>query len=72
MKYINKSIIIAAMGVATMALNTSCNNDDFLSVDHYDILPADQMFKTEKDAASGLNGIYDCLFADNLNSATLL
>ena len=65
MKYINKSIIIAAMGVATMGLNTSCNNDDFLTVDHFGILPADQMFKTEQDAASGLNGIYDCLFADN-------
>ena len=65
MKYINKSIIIAAIGVATMGLNTSCNNDDFLTVDHYNILPADQMFKTEDDAVSGLNGIYDCLFADN-------
>lgn len=65
MKYINKSIIIAAMGVATMGLSTSCNNDDFLTVDHYGILPADQMFKTEDDAASGLHGIYDCLFADS-------
>ncbi len=65
MKKINKSIIIAALGIATMGVNTSCNNDDFLTVEHYDILPADQMFKTEKDALSGLNGIYDCLFADS-------
>jgi hypothetical protein len=65
MKKINKSFIVAALGIVTMGMATSCNNDDYLTVDHYDILPADQMFKTEKDAQSGLSGIYDCLFADN-------
>lgn len=64
MKKINKSFIVAALGIATIGLTTACDNDEFLTVDHYDILPADQMFKTETDAQSGLNGIYDCLFAD--------
>lgn len=64
MKTINKSFIVAALGMVTMGLTTSCDNDDFLTVDHYDILPADQMFKTQADATSGLNGVYDCLFAD--------
>lgn len=64
MKKLHQSFLIAATGIAALCF-TACDNDKFLSVEHYDILPADQMFKTQNDALSGLNGIYDCLFADN-------
>jgi|SRR5574344_513835 hypothetical protein len=63
MKNLNKFFMVAAMGIVSAGF-TACNNDNYLTVDHYDILPADQMFKTETDAKSGLSGIYDCLFAD--------
>jgi hypothetical protein len=62
MKTINKSLLIAALGVATLGF-TSCG-EDFLEVNHYDILPADVMYASEANAQSGLTGIYDCLFPD--------
>lgn len=40
---------------------TSCNNDEFLTVEHYSILAADQMFKTDDDAKAGLVGCYDMM-----------
>ena len=51
-------LLAGLIGVAS----TSCNSDDFLDVDHYSILPYDQMFKSETDAASGLVGVYDLLW----------
>lgn len=63
MKKINRLVFMAFTGIAILGV-TSCDNNEFLTVDHYDILPANQMFKTQEDALSGLNGIYDCLFAD--------
>lgn len=40
---------------------SSCNNDEFLTVDHYSILAADQMFKSDEDAKAGLVGCYDMM-----------
>ena len=40
---------------------SSCNEKDFLTVDNYSILAADQMFKTDKDAKAGLIGCYDMM-----------
>ena len=62
MKTINKSLLIAALGIAGLGF-TSCG-ENFLEVDHYDILPADVMFVDETHAQSALTGIYDCLFPD--------
>ena len=44
---------------------TSCNNNDYLSVDHYSILASDQMFKTDKDAQAGLVGCYDMMLPNS-------
>lgn len=40
---------------------SSCNNEEFLTVDHYSILAADQMFKSDEDAKAGLVGCYDMM-----------
>ena len=64
MKTLYKSLCIAAMGVTALSF-TSCNNDDFLDVDHYDIYEPDLMYQSEEYATRGLNGIYDCLFKDD-------
>ncbi|MGM9712894.1 MAG: RagB/SusD family nutrient uptake outer membrane protein [Prevotella sp.] len=63
MKAINKTLYIAALGLASLSF-VSCNNDEFLEVPHYDILPADAMSQDEDAAISGLNGIYDMHFQD--------
>lgn len=62
MKNTLKLLYLAAFVGTVLFGTTSCNNDEFLSVDHYGILPADQMFKSEVDAAKGLVGCYDMFF----------
>ncbi len=57
-----KYIYPLMFGILTLGITTSC--EDYLVVDHYDILPADYMFKTEKNIVSGLNGIYDTFYTD--------
>ena len=42
---IMKNLYKLLIGVLALSTVTSC--DDYLEVDHYDILPADFMFKTE-------------------------
>ncbi len=41
---------------------TSCENEDYLEVDRYSLLAADQMFKSDKDARQGLTGCYDLMY----------
>jgi hypothetical protein len=60
MKNTLKLLYLAAFVGTVLFGTTSCNNDEFLSVDHYGILPADQMFKSEVDAAKGLVGVTTC------------
>ncbi len=50
---------ILLTGAAVMFM-ASC--EDFLTVQHYDILPDDFMFQTEENVQSGLNGIYDTFY----------
>jgi hypothetical protein len=58
-----KKIWYTVVFVATVLFGTtSCDNEEFLTVDHYTILDADQMFLSEDDAASGLVGCYDMFF----------
>jgi hypothetical protein len=59
MKNISKILLAVASVGAVLFGTSSCNNDEYLTVDHYTILAADQMFKTESDAAKGLTGCYD-------------
>jgi hypothetical protein len=67
MKKIYNSLLIATLGAVTLG-TTSCNNDDFLDVEHYTILPADQIFQSETDAAKGLTGCYDILFPEGTDA----
>ncbi|NJK98207.1 MAG: hypothetical protein HC905_27790, partial [Bacteroidales bacterium] len=60
MKKISKILYTLACGAFLLGAN-SCNEDEFLTVDHYSILAADQMFKTDKDAKAGLVGCYDMM-----------
>jgi hypothetical protein len=60
MKTIPKILYTLAGGLLLLGIN-SCNSKDFLSVDHYSILPADQMFKSADDAKAGLVGCYDLM-----------
>ncbi|WP_319481948.1 RagB/SusD family nutrient uptake outer membrane protein [uncultured Draconibacterium sp.] len=55
-------LFIAAFVGTVLFGTTSCDNEEFLTVDHYTILAADQMFKSEDDAAKGLVGCYDMFF----------
>lgn len=57
-----------AAAAALMGTATSCDNDEWLDVEHYTILPADQMFKTESDAMKGLFGCYDILFPEGTDA----
>ena len=61
MKKISNILLTVAFGGVLLG-TTSCDNDKYLTVEHYTILAADQMFKSEADAAKGLNGCYDMFF----------
>lgn len=52
------------MGAAALSF-TACDNEDFLDVPHYDILPEDAMYEDENSALMGLNGLYDMLFPNS-------
>lgn len=54
-------ILYTLVGSLTLFGISSCNNEDFLNVDHYSILAADQMFKTDEQAKAGLVGCYDMM-----------
>ena len=60
MKKVSK--ILWALAIMLLFLGTnSCNNEDFLNVDRYSILDANQMFLTDADAKAGLIGCYDLM-----------
>lgn len=60
MKKISKIIFTLASMVLVLGIN-SCNTEEFLKVDHYSILDANQMFKSDEDAKAGLVGCYDMM-----------
>ena len=65
MKKITKTVYILA-GVLLMLGINSCNND-YLKVDHYSILAADQMFKSDEDAKAGLVGCYTMMLPTDID-----
>jgi starch-binding outer membrane protein, SusD/RagB family len=68
MKNISKILLAAICGLPLLGI-TSCDNDKYLAVDHYSILAADQMFKTDKDAKAGLVGCYDLMIPSSETGA---
>ena len=65
MKNISRTFFTIA-GVLFLTGITSCDKD-FLSVDHYSILSADQMFKSDEDAKAGLIGCYTMMLPSDIN-----
>ena len=50
-------MLCGAMGLGL----TSCDNDKFLDVTHYSILPSEAMFENDANAIKGMTGCYDLL-----------
>ena len=48
---------------------TSCDNDEFLDVDLYDVIASDAMFENDANAKKGLNGVYDMMFPNDAQDA---
>jgi len=65
MKNISK-IFYTIAGVLFLLGITSCKKD-YLSVDHYSILAADQMFKSDADAKAGLVGCYTMMLPTSID-----
>ena len=54
--------ILGAALCGTMGLGlTSCNNDKFLDVTHYDLLSSDALYENDANAIKGMTGCYDQL-----------
>ncbi len=66
MKNISK-IIFPLVSVLFLLAMDSCNNKDFLTVPHYSILAADQMFKSDDDAKAGLVGCYTMMLPTDID-----
>ena len=44
---------------------TSCDNDEFLEVDQYEIVSSDAMYENDANAKKGLNGVYDMMYPND-------
>jgi tetratricopeptide (TPR) repeat protein len=58
-----KNIFKYIIASLSLAMVPSCS-EDFLKIEHYDILPATFMFESEANIYAGLNGIYDTFYPD--------
>ncbi|MCF0244371.1 MAG: RagB/SusD family nutrient uptake outer membrane protein [Bacteroidaceae bacterium] len=58
MKNIFKYIGALGFGVLAAGALTSCNNNEFLTVNEYEKLPLEYMYKNDETAKQGVNGIY--------------
>ena len=58
-------LLSAALCSVTGLGLTSCNNDEFLEVDQYEIVSSDAMYENDANAKKGLNGVYDMLFPND-------
>ena len=58
--------IFGAALCSVMGLSlTSCNNDEFLTVDKYDSIDPSGLFEKNSNAIKGLNGVYDMLYPND-------
>lgn len=67
MKKIYNYICAGLVGVFTLGF-VACNNEDYLDVDHYSILPGNYMFQSQKNIEAGLVGIYDTFYPTKSNT----
>jgi hypothetical protein len=65
MKKISKILYILASGAFLLGIN-SCK-EDYLNVDHYSVIDAQQMFKSDAGAKSGLVGCYTMMLPNSIN-----
>ena len=62
----NRYFLFGAAVCGMMGLGlTSCNNDEFLNVDQYDIIATEAMYESDANAKKGLNGVYDMVFPND-------
>ena len=58
--------IFGAALCSVMGLSlTSCNNDEFLTVDKYDSIDPSGLFEKNSNAIKGLNGVYDMMYPND-------
>ena len=62
MNKLYKYIGVAAFGALAL---TSCNNDEYLDVDHYNIIDIKGQFENDRGAIMGMTGIYDLMNAND-------
>ena len=58
-------ILGAALCSVTSLGLTSCNNDEFLEVNQYEVIASDAMYENKTNAKKGLNGVYDMTFPND-------
>ncbi len=62
MKTTIKTLGLVGLGCFTLA---SCDNDEFLEVDHYNTIAVEGQFENDNGAIMGLTGIYDLMNAND-------
>lgn len=62
---INNRIFSLLAGAAVLMGVASCNNEEFLTVDHYSILALDQGYGNDNQALSSLTGCYDLMLPED-------
>lgn len=62
MKTTIKTLGLVSLGCLALA---SCDNDDFLEVDQYDIIDIEGQFENDDNAIMGLTGVYDLMNAND-------
>lgn len=62
MKNIYKFLGVVGMGCLAL---TSCNNEEFLDVDHYGIIDIKGQWESDANANMGLTGVYDLMNAND-------
>ena len=61
-----KYLIFGTALCSMMAVGlTSCDNDEFLTVDKYDSIDPSGIFEKNANAIKGLNGVYDLMYPDD-------
>ena len=64
-----KKQIFSFITAAVLLGGLSSCGEDFLEIDHYDILEPDVLFKSEKNIIAGLNGVYDMFYPEWQNAS---
>ena len=58
-----KNIFKYIVGILLVSVFIGCG-DDFLQIDHYDIIDPSVMFNNEENILKGLNGVYDTFYPE--------